>query len=247
MKATVDLLRQLPDLAVEVWLTREAKNPAGDQAATRRPKPGSRPPLDLACVDVFHPTHGLLHRLADVRIAVCQESDGPVPDPLEDSTWTAETDWLIAAAQAWQTGRELSDWVTSEVADVHRQLTQLARTPQRKPDVCRTPGCGHPMHLGPGEAYYQCDAGHQHDGPRTLLTTYRRGRAITAKEAKADPNLRLAPATISRAKARGDISPARTDTVNGRRVDYWLPWDLVGLVHPDLVRLVNDRETEGAA
>ncbi|RCK68281.1 hypothetical protein DT076_16675 [Desertihabitans brevis] len=248
-RPTLDLLAKLPDLAVEVAMTAliGAPNPGAERGLTRRSKPGSRPPLDLACVDAFHPTSGLLARLSDVRIAVCQEGEGPVPDPLEASTWAAEVDWLLAAAQAWQDGRELGEWVTSEVADIHRQLALLARTPQRKPDVCRTPGCGHPMHLGPGEAFYRCDAGHQHDGPRTLLTTYRRGRAMSAKEAREDPNLRLSPATISRAKARGDIKPARTDVVKGRRVDFWLPWDLVGLVHPDLVRLVEEREAGGDA
>lgn len=57
MKATVDLLRAMPDLAAEVLMTaaQGAPNPAGQRASIKRGKPTSKPPTDLTTLDALRP------------------------------------------------------------------------------------------------------------------------------------------------------------------------------------------------
>lgn len=250
MRPTLDLLTELPDLVAEVAVTAlvGAPNPGAEGGRGRRGRPDSRPPVDLAAVHACRTDDSsLLAELADLRLIICRHTTEFVPDPLEESTWTAEVSWLIAAAHAWQTQPELNDWIVSEVARIHGDLARLARVPRRRPDTCTVDGCGWPRHLVDNGKRYVCEAGHENPGPRDLLAKYRRGRAMTAKEAHADPSLRVTPAMISRAKAAGRITPARTETQGRHKVDYWLPWDLIGLAHPELVALVQASEGDGAA
>ena len=86
-----------------------------------------------------------------------------------------------------------------------------------------------------GGQYSVCDSGHQHPGSLTLAAQWRRKPPVPA--AIIEMELGVKPATLWQWKRRGKIAPAYTDG----RVDYWLPWDVLRRVYPDLVTQLDQR------
>ena len=162
MKTTIDTLNELPGLAAEVWLTREAKNPGGDTPHTSKPKPMSKPPTDLAVLDALrHDTKGLLARLTTcVRGVVEHAGWDAIPDLEEIPTWVSETSWLLATVSIWQDDEFLNDYVTSEVEQVRRDLATLARDYPPAKLYCNQSGCHALIHPMDGWSWMRCENGH---------------------------------------------------------------------------------------
>jgi len=165
MMRPTDMLKALPDLAAEVFLTWGHPNPAGEQVGGRSSNV-HQVPLDLTAWDALRPDeHGQLARLSMCVRMVAEElrDEGLTwPELTNPACWVSECDWLIGTADWWQRQGWAED-VTHEITGVYRELTRAARTPPPLRLVC--PQCRETVHpmaevAGGPAAYYRCEAGH---------------------------------------------------------------------------------------
>ena len=236
------LLRQIPELALEVEMTRDHPNPDGEQAFTSRPETGSRPPTDLAALhatmpdgDADYAGRGLRGTLGMcVRLVIEEMADsGPtaeVPDYPSD-TWSGICGWLASAHPAWSV-MPWADDIVHDIRQVHRDLSNLARVQAEPSYRCRR--CGDPMRLQPGGAWLLCDSGHTETAD--LEKQWRRRPALPDYLAAAELGLTVERIRVWR--SRGKIKPTKVEA--GR--PWYLPWDLLLLANPGVAEAVRRAE-----
>lgn len=209
MMRPTDMLKVLPDLAAEVFLTWGHPNPAGEQVGGRSNNV-HQVPLDLTAWDALRPdTHGQLARLsACVRMVAEELRDEGLtwPDLSNPPTWVAESDWLLTTADWWQRQTWHED-ITHEITGVWRELTRAARTPPPLRLVCTR--CSFEVRgkaevAGGSPAYYQCDAGHIIEiGPELK----RLGQIQEFTTTELAEHMGITRRTLRRWKAAGAIQP----------------------------------------
>ncbi len=236
------ILNRIPDLAAEVWATRDHPNPSGNTGHTR-PVFASKPPTSLAWIDAIgwpvvgdQPAHGCLHDLCDCTrtawTAIRQQPNpADLPPVAEQPTYTSECAWLARTAPAWQPIRPDGPWIVDTIRKVHHTLAALAREPQPTIYVC--PVCGADMREQPGGQWLLCDAGHQQPGRNVIIAKYL--RAAPMPPAIIESELHIPAATLRSWRARGKITPAHIDG----RIAYFLPADVLALAYPDLADVLR--------
>lgn len=139
MTDAISRLRQIPGLAVEVWLTRHAPNPS-EQPLTHQRRANPPAPVPLAPIDALRADgHGLLAELTQAVRAVWEDNPGvPLSNP---ATWSGECDWLIGHRDMWESDPFLCELVTGAVEVVWTGLRHVARIPEPPRLACMVPGC----------------------------------------------------------------------------------------------------------
>ena len=203
MSDPIQQLHEIPDLAVEVFLTWGHKNPTeAPIIASRTPFPAA--PADLEALDCLRPGElGLLFRLTQCVRAVAEtlrdagQTWPPITNP---PTWVGECAWLLGAANIWRHDLWLLDYVTDEINTVWRNLAKAARLPQPQRLTCPQDGCGWPVHPEGGNAW-RCEAGHQF----TVASEAARLRTATIPELARE--LDISQDLLRQWKHRGIITP----------------------------------------
>lgn len=216
MKATVDLIRDIPQLVAEIWQTAAigAPNPGGEQAQTSRPKAGSKPPVSMALIHALRTDHrGLLAQYRDICHAVKAITDCPTPVD-DQADWTQVSEWLLATVSYWQTGGEVEDNIHNQICRIREPLAALAREPRPVEFQCMIYGC-----QGTIEASTVTTAeGHKLMTPDTCSNGHKVDHAEVARRAarmsdyplaELGPMLGVPAKTLHDWKARGLIAPIR--------------------------------------
>lgn len=245
-----DMLALIARLVPEVALTQHAPNPAGEAGRTVRREPTTTP-ANLGAVAVLRAddgreghSHVMLTRLAECGRIVWEALDmGTRAEhlPPDGLAWETETAWLAGAwpdALAYLDEPDLA-WIEGEVSDMLHAFAALAR--MAKPTRYLCPECRTPMHMGVGD-WLICETGaHEHPGPARLESEYRRRPPLStqmiAEIFGIDQSLLWAW------HKRGRIEP----TNPGGKPLMWLPWDVVGVLYPDIVADINRRDSDTTA
>lgn len=202
MTNTIQQLHELPDLAAEVFLTWGHPNPT-DRPAYRTKRVHYPAPADLDALDCLRPDRlGLLFRLAECVRAVVEDMPTHPGDLSESPTWVGECAWLIAHHADWRDEPFLTDWVGSEVGEIHRDLSRAARV--QPPIRLECPRCHDPLRLQQGGRWLRCDAGHIIEtGPEIE----RVGRLTSMTYAELARELGIAEGTLRRWRSDGLLLP----------------------------------------
>jgi hypothetical protein len=243
-----DRLRLIPALAREVALTMGAPNPTSRAEPCKRTAQEHPPlPIDVAALDVLACDDG---READslvpvVRLVECSrrvweaftiEQRAGFPQPV-GVAFGSECAWLASAWPEAQSVLDPSviDWIDSETRDVCSQLAAVARLANETRYRC--PDCGESLHLGEG-GWMVCEAGaHMHPGPDRLVAQWRRRAPMSTNHLAAQ--LHITTERIRKWHERGKLHPTRQE---GRTL-FWLPWDVVRCLYPDVVAAIEAGET----
>lgn len=251
-EAVTRMLRELPDLCAMLLLgdinRPDSGRPAPRDPARRSPIPWARwDALNTSSkgelvnhIDHIGDSHGDGRGESRLGIlpaldswAVLLEADmldrsPDLPAELPAPTIAGVCDWLVRHLR-WWVDQPQWDEFAPDVALQWRRARQL--TGIRDPMRLACPLCRAPMRVQDGEEWTLCDNGHQHDGPNRLARQWRRKPSMSTQAVC--EALRLPEGTLRSWKARGRIEPIRTD---GAGVHYWLPWDVVLLMHPELAK-----------
>ena len=247
--STTDRLALIPALAFEVRLTVRHRNPSAWEsdrgvAASRSP----RLPINTGALEVLAPEDGdqpdrPLTLLTECSRIVWDSLDADTrqayPPPDGAPTWRGECRWLLAVWDIAQPTMDPCDivWVEDTTRTITSQLAAVASMSREARYQC--PDCGQPMHLGEGD-WMVCETGrHEHPGPVRLRDQWRRRPPMATVDLAAE--LRIDPDLIHKWRERGRIEAIRTS--GGRK--YWLPWDVVCLLHPGLSAAIEQAEQAG--
>ena len=246
MTTTREKLGRIPDLAAEVWLTRDAPNPGGDSGRHVQPTYGSRPPINLAMFDALRPIDpDLATETAGkwlcnaVRIAwKIMWANGVELDPYpiaQQPTYASESAWLLATVDLWErweqvtfhgelelAGRTIGD----EINNCYNELSRLAREP--RPVRMRCPQCSAILRAQPGGEWLFCDSGHAVNGGRKLASEYWNKPAMKTEAIAKE--LGIQPGTLRQWKNRGKIQPEYSDGKD----DWWRPREVLMVKFPEL-------------
>ena len=209
MSRTITYLNELPGLAAEVYLTKDAPNPVGSPARSGV-TPWPPPPANLDALDCLRvDAYGLLYQLTTCVKAVWEEcrATRDVPALTNPPTWVGETSWLIETRALWESDEFLCDLVRFTVSEVHRALSQAARVPPPVRLVCTQEGCGLPIHSRDHGSYFQCEAGHVIDHWAEIR---RLGQLLTVTASEAAVILGVKASTIRKWRQRRKIRAAGT-------------------------------------
>ena len=236
---TADMLDALPSLLIEAALTIEAPNPDGASAKVPRPASSRVPkPVDLLSDLAPALDSSLFAGLVECSRIIWECLDDATkhahPHPLGTPQWSSELAWIIAAwpdAQPYLDRCDF-DWINDEMRTIWQTVASYAGVRSRPKYRCPTDGCGEQMHLSDGD-WMMCGAGHQHPGPGRLTTEWRRKPPMSTKALS--EALRVPGERIWKWRERGKIQPVREE---GRTL-FWLPWDVVALLYPDVVTEMN--------
>lgn len=244
---TLQQLRELPELAVEVELTRDAPNP-GEQAATSsRTPPSSRPPLNLAMLHALLPDggrdyvglglRGQLGMCVRMIVEEMADQDLTMDIPVYPSdTWSGVTDWLVAT-HPWWSEQQWADDVEAEVRSVHSTLRNLARE-QRAP-IYHCPKCHGALLLQPGATWLRCnDCEHQESAD--LEARYRRRPPSPASVICEEFGVTRDRLRLWRHRRR--LKVART----AMGEPWYYPWDVLLLANPVIAEAIEKRESLSA-
>lgn len=157
----IQALHELTDLCAEALSTVAvgSPNPGARTGRTRRPRPGSKPPVNLDLLDALAPEQagrGVQWELAQAVRAVWE--DCPELPLGHEPSIAADCAWLLAHAGAWQPDPFLCEFVTDAVDTCYRLLQALVRTVSPLRLAC--PRCDFPLHVEAGGSYLRCEAGH---------------------------------------------------------------------------------------
>lgn len=256
---TLQQLAEIPHLATEAFMTWNHPNPGGRAATTKRPRPGTKAPTDLAVLDALRPDpdaqgRSLRGLLMQTVWAIYEEDPDRYPR-LPEQTFTGLCEWLTAAHDHWLDNRThgprlakcatcreyggVEGFVHHTVTDVHRELSSLCRITREPRYIC--PVCAWPMRLQDGD-YFMCDTGqHQSPGPVALEQQWRRKPPRPATDIidmfSTEMGATLTEEQLRQWKSRGKIPDAGKD---GRRSLY-LPWDVMRCLMPDVVEALDVR------
>ena len=243
-ETTAHLIDAMPALIREAWLTIGAPNPTGKMG--RAPHvPGSRVPAELWTMDALRADDGreehskvLISRLVECSRLIWEAIDHDTrkahPQPVGSPRWDRELSWLRkvwADAQAWLDPCDTA-WIDSEIHTIRATLASIVGLTRKPRNLC--PDCRAPMHVDAD--WLVCDAGHQHPGPGRLEQQWRRKAPM--RTAELSEALRVPEGTIRSWHSRGKIKPVRTEG----KANWWLPWDVVGLMFPDIVAEIEKRD-----
>lgn len=199
---TLTQLGELPTLAAEVFLTWGCKNP------TNRPLRSGRSiapaaPADLEALDCLRvDSHGLLARLALCVRATVESMPGHPGDLEETPTWVSESDWLTRHHTDWLADSWTAEYVTDEVAAIHRDLSKAARIPA--PLRLECPRCHDQLRIQDGGRWLRCDSGHIID---TGAEIERVGRLASMTYPQLSAELGIPQGTLRRWRHSGLIHP----------------------------------------
>ena len=243
-----DRLRLIPALAREVALTMGAPNPSARSDQTKRTTRAHPPlPIDTAALDVLADDDGLeveswvpVSRLVECSRLVWEVlGDGERrehPQPLGVPAFASECAWLAGVWPVAQVCLDLSaiEWIDMETRDVCAQLAAVARLAGEARYRC--PDCGESLHLREG-GWMVCESGaHMHPGPDRLVAQWRRRAPMSTNHLAAE--LRILPSRIRKWHERGKLVKVREEG----RTAFWLPWDAVRCLYPDVVAAIEAGE-----
>ena len=172
-----DMLARIPDLAAEVWLTRDAPNPGGDSGRHTRTPPTSKPPLSIAAFEALREVDPdgtsetpLWDLTQAVRVAWDEIRDAgldtdSLPRPAERPSYASEAGWLLKTVDTWELAADLVainliDWL---VGKCYGELSRLAREPQPLTLRCLVYGCGGRISVDDSGRADECENGHPID------------------------------------------------------------------------------------
>lgn len=241
---TTARLTEIPTLAAECWLTRDAPNPTPRASRTSRPAPGSRSPTALAQVDIWRlDDRGHLAHLwaAAVEVHAARTAAHLVEPTLPYGTWQHTAGWLATTQTWWETQTATDDHgslakrVATTIERVHNVLAGLARAPHARAYPCTHDGCPAKAWEQPGGQWLRCENGHQVEGIAAARRRLQRRGPMTARQIQDEHGIKAA--TIRQWKARGLIEPVgqTKDGGRGRPVDLWSVWDVLGIDHAEKV------------
>lgn len=243
-----DRLWLIPALAREAALTLGAPNPSAQADRTKRIVQAHPPlPIDAATLDALAPDDGReieswvpISRLVECSRLVWEafglDERRQHPQPVGEPAFASECAWLANAWPTAQTVLDLSaiDWIDTETREVCLQLASVSRMSRETRYRC--PDCGESLHLGES-GWMVCESGtHMHPGPDRLVGQWRRRPPMTTNHLAAE--LRILPSRIRKWHERGKLVKVREE---GRTV-FWLPWDAVRCLYPDVVAAIEAGE-----
>jgi hypothetical protein len=216
------MLQRLPDIAAEVWLTRNHPNPGGEQVNGRSGRNIHIVPLDLTAWDALRPDdHGQLAQLSACVHLVAKElrdAGQPWPKLTNPPTWVSECGWLIETAgwwqrQAWhgeidhQRAGEDDHERAGMLPAVWKEMTRAARIPAPLNMIC--PRCRMTVHgkadqQGGPITHYVCEGGHTIDHHAEIR---RMGELQEMTSTEIETHLSLTRRTLRNWKAAGVIVP----------------------------------------
>lgn len=258
-----EMLEAIPLLVREAWLTVDAPNPDGARVGSRgasrdelvlsvvRPEPDSptwtRAPKTVALSRALSTAleSSLFAPVLECSRIVWESLDAATkaahPQPIGEPSWGTEIAWLSstwADAQAYLDPVDFA-WIESELRGVWRSVAAMAGVRPKPKNLC--PDCRAPMHLA-GD-WMTCDGGHQHPGPKRLEREWRRKAPMATKDLcraiSELPDVTLTEAQLWKWRERGKIKPAFTEG----RTCFWLPWDAIAVLYPDITRSIDERDT----
>ena len=239
-----DMLAAIPALVAEVAATLHHPNPSPTPARHTRSDTAA-PPTSLAGLDLLAP-YTRVQDDPDAPLTlllecsrICWEAADPAtranhPQPIgADPTLAAEAAWL---AQLWphtQTQIDQADyaWIDDTITHIHRRLAAAARMTRPARYLC--PDCGNTMYLDDPTGWMLCEAGHQHPGPDRLRDQWRRRPSMPTNRLATE--LRIPDRRIHDWHHQGKLRPHHTEG----RTAFWLPWDVVRLLYPDIVEAIE--------
>lgn len=243
MNPITAILADIPGLAADVWLTRDAPNPAPKADRHIRSTPGSRPTANVTVIDLLRTdahddlviaddrpaTSHLLDRLGMCVRMVAEEREHAGLDSPDEGygTWAGVTGYLIATAPWWTTQPGLADDVDWETRKVHQALQQAARVPHEPRYVCDQ--CGDQAHPQPGGQWMLCESGHQIPGAGAVRAKLQASRPMTAvaMEREWGEALGLRAKTIAEWARRGLLAPKGTVLIDRKWRPTFEPWDVM--------------------
>lgn len=198
MNDPVQQLHEIPDLAVEAYLTWNHPNPGDTSEKTGKHLQGSKPPTDLAVLDALRPDPDAQGKSIRGSLMACvwavhdETSDTP---ELPEQTFSHLCTWLRATSSHWNTrphayhptNREpcrncpdgidsLDGYITHTIANCHRELARLCRLQPARHYTCTVLGCHAKAELQPGSRWLRCHNGH------TLDIQAERGRFLAMQD-----------------------------------------------------------------
>ena len=171
------MLTEIPDLAAEAWITKDAPNPATPTQASPRlateviyrerpvvscSNPSDQTPANLAALDVLRvpseddtqggPLWGLTQAVRVMWEGLQREGE-PTPVRAEVVTWGSECGWMLACLDSWQAICDEVEWamVESYVRQAWQALRRVVRAPEPPRLTCRVYGCGGRIEVQGGE------------------------------------------------------------------------------------------------
>ncbi|MBC7955295.1 MAG: hypothetical protein H7Y33_05420 [Cytophagales bacterium] len=207
---TVDMLRELPNLAAEVYLTIGAPNPTGPRSEIRGSNYGTKVPIDCVAFDALRPDdHGQLAILTLCVRMVAEElrdAGQPWPTLVNPAAWVSECDWLIGT-EPWWSRQAWAEDIDRDVTTVWKTLSRAARVVPPLRLVC--PQCNALVHpkaevAGGPAAYYLCEAGHSIMHHAEIA---RMGKIQEMTSAELADHMGITRRTLRKWKADGAITP----------------------------------------
>ncbi|MBC7939101.1 MAG: MerR family transcriptional regulator [Chitinophagaceae bacterium] len=202
---TVDMLRELPNLAAEVYLTIGHPNPTGPRSEIRGSSYGAKVPIDCVAYDALRPDdHGQLAILTlCVRLVAEELRDAGQTWPalVNPPTWVAECDWLIGT-EPWWSRQPWAEDIDRDVTAVWKTLGRAARVTPPLRLTCTQ--CSFPVYPEADGSYYRCEAGH------TIMLKpelERLGKIQEYTSAELAELMGITDRTLRRWKAAGIIAP----------------------------------------
>lgn len=241
---TLGQLRQLPDLAAEVWMTKGHKNPS-DRPLVASRSPFPKCPADLEVIDCLtrdeHDTAPLYTLTQAVR-AVWEDLDaGQRPALTNPPTWSSETQWLLCTAETWQADPWLSEFVADQVWMVWRELARAARIPTPIAIGCPQPGCQGRVVESAGGWLTCTDCARQYPGSQRIVADFRRRPPMTTAQVSEWLGVTENAILVRRSHGR-KLRPVNP----GCKPLLWSPWDVLSVFRPDLIEALEQPDI-GAA
>lgn len=234
-------LTELPTLMAE--LVAIGETPAIHQETeTRRPIPGSRPPVNLNRLTLLSGSESALsiltawtrHAMTEARAA-----DVDLPDMTEHATVATECTWLLATRfylihQPW------APTMVGDLATLHGRIRQALNYRPEIRYIC--PECADTMRLQPGDQWFQCDSGHVIEA--TYDPAIRREPAQSTSEICQRFN--ITPNDLANWRRRGKLTPHKPGGTGSHEQAMWFPWDVFLIQRPDIAQAIHERETRKA-
>ena len=225
-------LAQIPDMAAELWASGRATGDSGDpkpgQVRPHRAKPST--PIDLDRHDILRTDeHGLLAELSQAVRAVWEDHPGvALSNP---PTWAGECSWLLANVALWDSDQFLSAFVSDAAWLVWRTLDRALHRPVPARLTC--PACGGRLAESAGGWVTCRDCASQFPGRERIASQMIRKRDMTTDEIAAE--FHIDPARLRKWAERGLVKP----TNPGCKPCTWRPWDVLRVLHPDIVEAIE--------
>lgn len=241
MERLTRILTDIPTLMHELEAIGETK-PISQDTESRRPVPGSRPPINLNRLTLLTGSESALSILTAWTRALAMNArtnDVDLPDMTEHPTIATECTWLLAIRfhlTHWQQAGEL----LADLATLHARTRHTLNYRPETRYIC--PDCGDQMRLQSGDQWFQCDSGHVIEA--TYDPAIRREPAQSTSEICRRFN--ITPNDLANWRRRGKITPHKPGGAGSHEQAMWFPWDVFLIQRPDIAQAVAERETRKA-